>query len=232
LAELARTYNSRMPSSDSAAVDTWVLASGHVGGIAVPELLATVARVLGTPSAGLTLLGATRYEESAIASDATAAAAQELEFTLCEGPVHDAADSRRLVVADEKDMPARWSRYSAAVAELGVRSVAAAPLCLRGRCLGVLAAFNPPDHTAGTTVGGVAAALAGTILVASSMRLVDDRMVVHQATGMIAARLGCPIGDALAMLRARAFAANEAIGVLARRVVDRDIQFDDWSDHD
>jgi hypothetical protein len=218
LAEDARTYTPWVPSSDRAAADTWAwvcaqavlnaetaaaaaaaIAARHEGlvtegsesirrlhsmmaathrrienchrtaasrsraqadrmassfAILAPDLLGTVARALGARSAALTLLGSARYEESAVASNSTAAAAQELEFTLGEGPVHDAAKS-----------PGR-PRIEA-----------------------------------------------------------DDRRVGHQANGMIAARLRCQISDALALLRARAFAENEAIGVLARRVGDREVQF-------
>jgi hypothetical protein len=205
----------------------------HLPGVVVPELLVVVAGALGARGAALTLLGSARYEESAIASDSTAAAAQELEFTLGEGPVHDAAESRRLVVADEATMPARWTQYSRAVTELGVRSVTAAPLCLSATCIGVLTAFDPADDTPATMVHGAARTLADTFLTATgqngaewSLMAVDDRRVVHQATGMIAARLRCSIGDALAVLRARAFAESEAIGVLARRVVDREVVFE------
>jgi len=205
------------------------LTSLNVPGAIAPELLVTVAGALGARGAALTLLGSARYEESAIASDSTAAAAQDLEFTLGEGPVHDAAESMRLVVADGTSMPARWKQYSPAVTELGVRSVAAAPLCLHGRCLGVLTAFDPPGDPTDLAVDGLARAMVDTVLVAGtrkSLMPADDRKVVHQATGMIAARLRCAVVDALAVLRARAFAENEAIGVLARRVVDREVVFE------
>lgn len=199
-----------------------------------PDLLVTVAGALGARGAALTLLGSARYEESAVASNRTAATAQELEFTLGEGPVHDAAESGRLVVANRTTMPARWAHYAPAVTELGVRSVVAAPLCLHRKCIGVLTAFDPPeDATVATvaatvvTVDGVARVLVNSAShIGTELMAGDDRRVVHQATGMIAARLRCPVGDALALLRARAFAENEPIGVLACRVVDREVQFE------
>jgi hypothetical protein len=190
-----------------------------------PASLGVVAGALGARGAALTLLGTTRYEEAAIASSPRAAAVQELEFTLGEGPVHDAAETGRLVIADASSMLARWAQYTPAVTELGVRSVTAAPLCLSRTCIGVLTAFNAPGDTAHAMVDGVAKALFERLLVAETTAA-DDRSVVHQATGMIAARLRCPVGDALAVLRARAYAENEAIGVLARRVVDREVTFE------
>jgi ANTAR domain len=218
-----------------AAHAAWLLGS-PVGAYVVrpvgPELLITVAAALGARAAGLTLLGSARHEESAVSSEPMAAAAQELEFTLGEGPAHDAASGRRSVVADERALPVRWARYSPAVVELGVHSVAAAPLCLHSICLGVLTAFDPHGDTIGATVHGIAAVLLTAVLGTASagtewlLAELDDRLVVHQATGMVAERLGCSTTDALGMLRARAFAENEAIGALARRVVDRQVVFE------
>jgi len=190
------------------------------------RLLVTVAGALRARGAALTLLGPDRYQESAIASDPTAAAAQELEFTLGEGPAHDAARQLRLVVADATTMPDRWAQYTRALTELGFRSVTAAPLCLGRTCVGVLTAFNPADDTAAVTTRVAGAVFHKVLATDATLVSADDRNVVHQATGMIAARLRCPIDDALAMLRARAFAENEAIGVLARRVVDRKVVFE------
>jgi hypothetical protein len=205
----------------------------HVVGPVGRELLIAIASALGARAAGLTLLGSARYEESAVASEPMASAAQELEFTLGEGPVHDVAKGRKSVVADEQALPARWTQYSPAVAELGVRSVAAAPLCLHSTCLGVLTAYDPPGETTGATVNHIAEALVSTVLrtagensAGTEWLHADDRLLVHQATGMIAERLHCPTTDALALLRARAFAENEAVGALACRVVNRQVIFE------
>lgn len=205
------------------------------GGLLGPELLVTIAGELGVRGVALTLLGSARYEESAVASDAVAAAAQELEFTLGEGPAHEAAKERRLLMVHEEALPARWARYSPAVTELGVHSVAAAPLCVRSTCFGVLTAFDPSDNRIARWADEQAKVLAGAVLVAMGetgagtewlLSAGDDRTVVHQATGMVAERLRCSTADALAVLRARAFAENEAVGTLARRVVDRQYVFE------
>src|SRR3954447_6657178 len=54
-----------------------------------------------------------------------------------------------------------------------------------------------------------------------------DRMVVHQATGMIAAQLDVAVADALATLRAAAFASGRPLPEVAVDVVDRRISFHD-----
>ena len=55
----------------------------------------------------------------------------------------------------------------------------------------------------------------------------QDRMVVHQATGMVCAQLDVTIPDALATLRAAAFQSGRSIYEVAVDVVDRRISFRD-----
>jgi hypothetical protein len=54
-----------------------------------------------------------------------------------------------------------------------------------------------------------------------------DRIVIHQATGMIAAQLEDTIANALARLRAAAFASGRSMYDLAQDVVERRVRFDD-----
>ena len=54
-----------------------------------------------------------------------------------------------------------------------------------------------------------------------------DRLVVHQATGMIAAQLDDTMPNALARLRAAAFTSGRSIYDLAQDVVERRVRFDE-----
>jgi hypothetical protein len=54
-----------------------------------------------------------------------------------------------------------------------------------------------------------------------------DRIVIHQATGMIAAQLDDTIANAVARLRAAAFASGRPMYDLAQDVVERRVRFDD-----
>jgi hypothetical protein len=49
----------------------------------------------------------------------------------------------------------------------------------------------------------------------------DDHALVHQAAGMVAVQLGCGAADALAVMRARAFAEDEPLDTIAADVVHR-----------
>jgi ANTAR domain len=54
-----------------------------------------------------------------------------------------------------------------------------------------------------------------------------DRIVIHQATGMIAAQLDDTVANALARLRAAAFASGRSMYDIARDVVERRVRFDE-----
>ena len=54
-----------------------------------------------------------------------------------------------------------------------------------------------------------------------------DRIVIHQATGMIAAQLNDTTSNALARLRAAAFASGRPMYDIAQDVVERRMRFDD-----
>jgi hypothetical protein len=55
------------------------------------------------------------------------------------------------------------------------------------------------------------------------------RLVVHQAAGMASVQLGIPVGDALARLRAFAFADGRPLEVVASDVVGRRLRLNDVS---
>ena len=56
--------------------------------------------------------------------------------------------------------------------------------------------------------------------------LADDQAVVHQAAGMVSAHCHCSTGDALALLRARAFADGQPVGQVAHAVVHHGLRLD------
>jgi hypothetical protein len=54
----------------------------------------------------------------------------------------------------------------------------------------------------------------------------DFHLVVHQASGMVAAQLGVTVGEALVRLRAFSFAHDRPLTEVARDVVGRRMRFD------
>ena len=208
-----------------------------------PRFMGVVATELGSASVGITLLGPDRTPLSTIASDTVAADAQNLEFDLGEGPVHDATRQLRPVLAGVGDSPEHWPRYSSAMAQLGVRSIVSVPLTQTDACLGALTRFDsaPLDRSPELLphLTAVADALTHTMLLAGQpvaapngpagplLRDQDLHAVTHQAAGMVAVQCDCTVEDALALIQARAFVQKEPVETIARRVVCRLIRFDD-----
>jgi AmiR/NasT family two-component response regulator len=52
-----------------------------------------------------------------------------------------------------------------------------------------------------------------------------DRLQVHQATGMVAEMLTCPMPDALARMRARAYSEGMTLFDIATKVITRQMVF-------
>ncbi|MGN6606749.1 MAG: ANTAR domain-containing protein [Jatrophihabitans sp.] len=163
-----------------------------------------------------------------LASDARAAAAEAGESMLGEGPAFDCAVSGSLHVA-EADLGSRWPFYGPVLAGMDIHSVSASTL--RGG-LGTLvlydAAIGPPWSGASSTIDAAADILPGgggtprdrAMSLLPDATAFDHHPVVHQAAGVLHVRLGCAIDDAVALLRARAFAEGLPTEVVARAVLD------------
>jgi hypothetical protein len=206
-------------------------------GHGLPRFIATVAQTVGADSVAITLFGSDRTETLVEASDLSARTAQDLEFTLGEGPSRDAVEERRPVVAAGAGLARRWSHYGPAVAALGISSVVAVPVRLSAFPFGALTVFGPPHSTGGDLLEPLLAAadtIALAVLPASGgaarqgnpeiMGLfgqADRRSVVHQAAGTVSVQCGCGIGDALALIRAHAFAEGRSVDAVASDIVHR-----------
>jgi hypothetical protein len=199
-----------------------------------PVFMASVARTLGSDSAAIMLLGGDLDEILAAGSNELARRAQDLEFTFREGPARDAAIGCTPVAADDSAFGDRWAHYGPALKQLGVHAVAAVPLRLDQGAFGALTAFStsPADGLDLAALGAVADTLAHAVLAAPEPAAAaqdvpragifeegDLRPVVHQAAGMLRVQAGCTIADALALIRARAFADDEPAERTAGRIV-------------
>ncbi|MGB9012243.1 MAG: ANTAR domain-containing protein, partial [Aeromicrobium sp.] len=64
---------------------------------------------------------------------------------------------------------------------------------------------------------------------ALSPRALSSMAVVHQATGMVVAQVGVHQDDAVALLRAQAFFQNTTLEDVATQVIQRSINFRDFT---
>ena len=221
----------RMHLDFSRRLTRWAL-RGDADLLLRPVLMSAVANTAGWHGAVLSLRDSSGDEMLVAASDATARRAHELEVTLNEGPSWDALlGGNPVACGDELDR--RWPSYAPAVGDLGVQAVAAVPLDLGSRNLGgaltVSGAQLPSLTDDACGLSDVAEALARTVLQVPDVigtdafgvpRLnvfeeEDFQPVLHQATGLLHAKYGWDMDNALALIRAHAFAEDRPIADVA-----------------
>jgi hypothetical protein len=213
-------------------------------GVEPPTLATLCLRILvllPVNGASIVLMSRGHDQGLAGASGKSALAGQDLEFTLGQGPGVDAyADGRTVLVEDLSASDGRWPLFCPTAVDLGVHSMCALPLQVGPIRLGVLSLYGDKpglialenladaqlvaDLITHLVIGLQSETASETI--AFALEASDYRAVVHQATGMISAQLDCDVGEALARLRAHAFAAERPIDEIAEGVVEGSIRFD------
>lgn len=173
-------------------------------------------------------------------TDPIAQRLEDLQELLGEGPGPDAYRSGTIIIATiDEVVRRRWPVFvPAAKAAVGPLQVVAVPMRPAEEPLGVLSLYQ---HRPRPLAHGPEAVqfLANSIGVALLRDLVGDqlhadtwkaetwsgRARVHQATGMVIAQLGVSAGDALALLRAHAYASETTLDRIATRILDRRLDF-------
>ncbi|MFE0174704.1 GAF and ANTAR domain-containing protein [Streptomyces sp. NPDC059002] len=195
-----------------------------------PRFMTGVAEACGTQSAALTLVDSAHNQLAVAPSDERARAAQDLEFVLGEGPSRDAASGMCPVASSGPAIESRWPCYGPALVALGITSVAAVPLRTPGSCIGSLAVFDPrPDAAELSGLAEIAAALTRIVMLGPDADPelyggTDHRDLVQQAAGVLAARSGCSVSDAVALVKAHAFAGETSTEEIARQILHGDLE--------
>jgi hypothetical protein len=217
-----------------------LLAAGG-GTSTLATVCAGVAALLPVAGVSVGLMGPGPRQGVASANDHMAKELQDLEFTVGEGPGIDAfTSSLPVFVEDLASAHEQWPLFTRGALGIGIRSIYSLPLRFGAITLGVLTlSSGPPGALTQTELGEApvfAEAVTSLILhmqaedmsesLAWSLDVGDHRAVVHQATGMIAAQLGCGLDEALLRLRGRAFADEAPIDDVAEAVVQMRIRFE------
>jgi hypothetical protein len=167
-----------------------------------------------------------------------------LQMELGEGPCLDAHTRGIPVLLPDlaAENANRWPAFAAAALGAGVRAEFSLPLTVGPGGIGTfdLCRDRPgmlsDDHLADALVTADIArdavlyqqyAPGGQSLAELLATAGTDRIVIHQATGMIAAQLDDTIANALARLRAAAFASGRSMDDIAQDVVERRVRFDE-----
>jgi transcriptional regulator with GAF, ATPase, and Fis domain len=193
-------------------------------------------QLLDVSAAGL-LLADPRGELRVVAASSEAARLLEL-FQLLndQGPCLDCFRSGQPVTAADLAAAARrWPRFSAAAQQAGFAAVQALPMRLRDQVIGALnlfraspGVFDPADVRIGQALADVATI---SLLHERSMRHSDilneqlqtalnSRVVIEQAKGKLAERLGLDMAQAFSLLRGHARSRNLPLSELAQAFVD------------
>jgi transcriptional regulator with GAF, ATPase, and Fis domain len=193
------------------------------------------AQLLDVSAAGL-LLDDQRGELRVVAASSEAARLlEQLQVQLGQGPCLDCFRSGRAVTATDLGADQRWPLFADAAAQAGFGAVQALPMRLRAQVIGALNLFRaaPGDFDPMNVRVGQALADVATIglLHERNMRRRDtlneqlqaaltSRVVIEQAKGKLAERLGLDMDQAFNVLRDYARARNLRLSDLARAFID------------
>src|SRR5260370_22960792 len=192
-------------------------------------------RLLDVSAAGL-LLADPRGELRVVAASSEAARLLELfQLQNDQGPCLDCFRTGQPVAAADLAAAQRWPRFAAAARHAGFAAVQALPMRLRDQVIGALnlfraspGAFDPADIRVGQALADVATL---SLLHERSMRHSDilneqlqtalnSRVIIEQAKGKLAERLGLDMDQAFTLLRDRARVSNRRLSELAQAFVD------------
>jgi GAF domain-containing protein len=192
-------------------------------------------QLLDVSAAGL-LLADPRGDLRVVAASSEAARLLELfQLQSDQGPCLDCFRSGQPVTADLTTQAGRWPRFGAAARDAGFTAVQALPMRLREQNIGALNLFRAdpgPFDPAAIRIGQALADVATiSLLHERSMRHSDtlneqlqtalnSRVIIEQAKGKLAERLGTDMNQAFSLLRDSARARNLPLSDLARAFVD------------
>lgn len=209
-------------------------ASGVSGSLS--RLCRAAVRGLRASGAGMSVMTGTGIRGVTAASDPEAERIEEIQFTTGEGPCLDAFHGRRPVLVSSLADGAseRWPGWVVPARASGIGAVFAIPLQIGAARLGVLDIFRrDPSRLA---EGDLALALTFAEVAVSHLldsqqeagaagdpdRLgesLGSRTVLFQAQGMVMVQIGGSITDAMAAIRAHAYAEDRRLNDVATDIV-------------
>jgi hypothetical protein len=204
------------------------------------------AELVGVSGAGVVLISGGRPLGNVCVSDPMTDAVEEIQYTLGEGPCVTAYRTRSPVLVPDLAAvgPTRWPGFEKGATANGVRAAFGFPLLVRTVCVGALNLYctdignlSDEQYSEAIAVAQVASsivlewqAVAGPGSLAWQLEQIPvHRAAVHQAAGIVSVQGAMSVDDALAWIRAYAFAEAESIGDVASAIVARKLRYDDGS---
>lgn len=201
----------------------------------VARLCLAATAMLGLEGASITVGASESVRTLICATNEVARQLEDLQDDLGGGPAMDAYVTGTLVQATGEETASRWPVLATEVEQrLGLRPyLLSVPMRPDLRTLGVLSLYAGSGAAGGTdprTVQLVADAIGIAVLKSwddpeTSSAPWAARDTIYQASGMVVAQLGVGPTDALAVLRAHAFAIGATLENVAAAVVRRELNF-------
>lgn len=215
------------------------------GGEAVIRICHACVELLPVDGASLSALRDTSERETLYATDEVIARVESLQFTLGEGPCHEACTSRRPVLVPDLSAtpPARWPVFASEIDGSPIGAVYAFPIQYGAIDIGALDLYRRgTGWLTGTELNTALEIvdLAGMALLGAQSEVPKDteeqrldswmaplprnRAEIHQATGILADALGIPAEQALTRLRGYAFTTDRAVEDIANDIVNQRVE--------
>jgi hypothetical protein len=184
------------------------------------------------------------YQHGSIChSNALSALIDDMQLSLGEGPGLDAYFGASPILEPDLVDPeiGRWSAFTPSAVAAGIRAVFGFPLQVGEYRVGALNLYrdepgtlDDDQHADTLVMAGVAARAVVAMQVDAALGELEPeleirsrvRLVIHQASGMVAAQLHISIADALDRLRAYAFANDRSLEDTASDVMARRLRFE------
>jgi GAF domain-containing protein len=192
--------------------------------------------LLGVDAAGLLLVDPQNQLQIMAATSEQARLLELFQLQSGEGPCLDChRDGRAVVIPDVAAVTARWPQFAPACQQAGFAAVHAMPMRCRDQIVGAMNLFQADPGPLEPAIVRIAQALtdAATIgllqqramhdqhvLVEQLQAALNSRIVIEQATGILAERTGLNVGFAFGALRQHARNQNLGLTALARMVID------------
>lgn len=227
-----------------------MIAARFTPGAATPtstSLCEWCVEVLHVDGAGVSIMSG-RNSGPVCSSSARVRQLEDLQFSLGEGPCHDAYTAGAVV--NEPDLArgtnTRWPNYTPPALELGACAVFAFPLQAGSGVVGVLTVYHDvagmlsdEQSADGRELARMLPAIMSKIQARSPdplpVGVLSDhhahRAEVHQASGALAVQLGVGVDEALDRMRAHAYANDVTVRQVAREILAHRLHLsDDRSD--
>jgi len=210
------------------------------GTLGVADILRRLCRAatldLDLAGATVTLMPDLGSHTVAAASGPRARHTEEMQFDVGEGPTREAYQARQpVLVPNLESVVARWPGFTPTALAAGMSATFSLPLNVGAARLGALTLYwHRPARPAETDlrIALVFADLATELLIDSCLAdpseslepaldsALETQGHIFQAQGMVMVDLGVRLPEALARMRAQAFASGQSLAALAAEIID------------